>query len=123
MIGDHGKEIQLNDCDIKNIQEIAENKFRKQSWIYNEPADYTIKREGRLNSGLVIAYLKISDWKVDSIQFKGDFIGLQDIVTLEKIIRGCDYSRAALAIALRDIEVSDYFLNDTLDNLLNLLTD
>jgi lipoate-protein ligase A len=123
LIGCEGKEIQLNDCDIKNIQEIAENKFRKQSWIYNEPADYTIKREGRLNSGLVIAYLKISDGKVDSILFKGDFIGLQDIVTLERIIRGCDYNRAALAIALRDIEVSDYFLNDTLDNLLNLLTD
>lgn len=116
-----GVELQLTDCDKNKIQEIANNKFREQSWIYGEPTDYTIKREGRLNSGLVIVYLKITNGLVDSIQFKGDFIGLQDIVALERLIKGCGYNRTDLAFVLKTIEVSDYFQNDTLDNLLNLL--
>jgi lipoate-protein ligase A len=121
--GPDGKQLLLTDCDIVNIQKIADNKFKKQSWIYNEPTEFTLKRESRLNSGRVIAYLKIANNKVSSIKFMGDFIGFQDVESLEKLIKGCDFNRINLANTLKNIDVSDYFLNDTLDDILNLLID
>jgi lipoate-protein ligase A len=109
---------QLTKEDEKRIQQLMETKFSTWSWNYGESPQFSIEKYGRYEGGGVSLRFNIEEGNVKQVKIFGDFLGTQDIIGLEKLLLNLPFTREAFQHRLKDVNLDDYFLKITLDNLL-----
>ena len=115
------KEFLLTEEQQAKIKSIAENKFSNPDWIYGRAPGSTVTYTKRLPCGNVEVHLQIEKGHIDSIRIGGDFIGNSPTSTIEKLLCGSLYERAALQQRLSTINIKCYLDNTTNEAFINLL--
>ena len=115
------QEWELSMEDIQNIEQLAHNKFEQWEWIYGHSPRATLNFSERLACGTVHIHLNISENRINSCQFGGDFIGNLPIDELEKALTSLPYDRDSIYKVLSQMDVSRYFDGVNTIELLQLI--
>ncbi len=116
------REYSLNENDIKNIKKLAKEKFSIWNWIYGESPPFTIRNTKKFPFGNITFSADIERGAVvKKICFKGDIINFSNISYIEELLRGKKFERNTFKKILKNIKISKYFRNITLDEVLSLL--
>lgn len=111
----------LSPKDIQNIELLAHEKFEKWEWIYGHSPRATLNISEKLACGTVHIHLNISENRITSCLFGGDFIGNLPANDLEKALTGLPYDHDSISKALTQTDVSRYFDGVTNAELLRLI--
>lgn len=119
-----GKEIktyQLTTSDWEAVEKLADERYRNWDWNYGRSPAFDIQRETRYAGGEIEVYLDVAQGEIKDVKFYGDFFGQRGVDELETLLVDTRYAPESLAKALEKINISDYFVNYSLDELIALL--
>lgn len=119
--GKNGKEIILTVAALKDIESLADAKYRKNEWILGLPDDSDIVIEKQIEAGQVITCIKLDEDKIGNIRFKGDFIGNKDVTELEDLLQGVGYTKDHILHRMNTTDISSYFQNANDNEFLSLM--
>ena len=114
-------EYHLTTSQLAEIQAIADTKFATPQWLYGRSPSNTITYAKRLPCGNVAIHIDIRKGFIAQCTITGDFLGNAPIASIETLLQGCLYERAALRQRLTPIHVQDYLDNTDNNTFINLL--
>lgn len=94
---------------IKDIEDLAENKYRTWDWNYGKSPEFTERKIQRFDSGKIEALIKVEKGIILSCKFYGDFFGNGDLGDIETLITGKPYNKDDMAKALEHVHLGHYF--------------
>ncbi|HIY58965.1 MAG TPA: lipoate--protein ligase [Candidatus Tetragenococcus pullicola] len=116
------KELILSQEQKEGIEELFEKRYANDEWVYGSTPNFDFHRRTRLPKvGIVDVYISTEHGKISAIQFMGDFFGSKDISELEKVLKGTLYKYENIKEALLSLDVSDYILNFTNQEFIDLM--
>lgn len=116
------KKLQLTSADKQAIQQLFDERYANDTWVYGEAPDFEFNRRTRVPGvGIVDIHLSTEKGKITAIQFFGDYFGTKDTVELEQLLLGKVFKYEELEKSLSAVNVSDYILNFSNKELLDLL--
>lgn len=121
LVEKNGKEIILSDDALKDIESLANTKYRNKEWIFGLPEDCDIVIEMYIEAGQVITCIKLDGNKISKIIFKGDFLGNNDVAELAELLKGVEYTKGQILNTLNTIDISSYFMNTDSCEALSLI--
>lgn len=112
----------LSAQDWTNIEKLTNERYRSWEWNYGTSPAFNLQRETRYAGGGIEALLNIDRGGViRQIKFYGDFFGQREVSELEARLAGCRYAPQALAECLKDVDITQYFVNYSIEELIKLL--
>ena len=114
-------EYSLTEAQLAEIQAIADTKFATPQWLYGRSPSNTITYAKRLPCGNVAIHIDIRKGFIAQCTITGDFLGNAPIATIEALLQGCLYERAAIHERLDTIHIPDYLDNTDNETFINLL--
>ena len=114
-------EYKLSETDLRQIRELAENKFARWEWIYGRSPRATLTHSARLACGTVEVHLTLAENRIASCRFGGDFLGNLPVNALEAALTGTVYQTDTIRKLLLSITVGDYFDGVTTEDLIGLI--
>ncbi len=116
------KELILTTEQKADIQQLFEERYANDEWIFGSAPNFDFHRRTRLPQvGIVDVHLSTEHGKISAIQFTGDFFGSKDIADLEVLLKGKLYKYEEIEKVLKSVAVSDYILNFSNQELLDLI--
>ncbi|MBW8381276.1 MAG: lipoate--protein ligase [Youngiibacter sp.] len=114
-------EYKLNSDDIKNIESIAESKYRTWEWNFsNSPKFIYCGHKINSDSSFEIR-LQVEKGIIIECKFYGDFIDICDLRVLGDTIEGLRYDLDEVKNALSVIKVNEFLRNTTNEDLLECM--
>ena len=114
-------EYQLSETDLTNIQQLTDKKFATWEWNYGRSPKATLTHSARLACGTVEIYLTLTENRIASCRFGGDFLGNLPASDVEKALTGIPYEINEIRKCLSKIEISRYFDRVSVDDLLEMM--
>ena len=99
----------INAADWQAARELVERRYGNWNWNYGENPPSNVQRAQRFPAGEIDVRLDVHGGRITGARFFGDFMGRSEVVELESRLHGLVYDRAALAAALADIDMRQYF--------------
>jgi lipoate---protein ligase len=99
----------INAADWQAARELVERRYGNWNWNYGENPPSNVQRAQRFPAGEIDVRLDVHGGRITSARFFGDFMGRAEVVELESRLQGLVYDRTALAEALADVDVRQYF--------------
>lgn len=115
------KYYELTSKDIGAAEEIANTKYRLDSWNFPQKIDFSMEKEKRFEGGIVQFMANINDGIIKTAGIYGDFFSEWDKEDIEKALIGIRYSRQSICDALGKFDTEKYFKNVTAEELLSLI--
>lgn len=109
---------ELTNVDIENISSLKKNKYDTWEWNYGSSPDYSFTNEKRYAGGTVEFALKVEKGLIKSIKFSGDFFGKRDVNDIETALTGIPHSEANIRQALQAYDLTSYFYNISLEEIM-----
>lgn len=119
-----GAELQtyeLTPEDWEAVEKLASERYRNWDWNYGRSPAFDIQRETRYAGGEIEVYLDVAQGLIQDLKFYGDFFGQRSVEELEKKLVGVRYAPESIAKALEDVNIGEYFINYSLEELITLL--
>lgn len=113
--------VELSQRDLEKIHELMEEKYNEWAWNYGKSPQFSVEKVKRYKGGTLELKFNVKEGLISDFKIYGDFLGAKDISELETLILGSRYEKSAIQKALKDVDVSDYFFNIYLDDLLDCL--
>lgn len=114
-------EYQLTETDLTNIQRLTDKKFATWEWNYGRSPKATLVHSARLACGTVEIHLTLSENRIASCRFGGDFLGNLPASDVEKALTGIPYEINEIRKCLSKIEINRYFDRVLVDDLLEMM--
>jgi len=114
-------EYSLSEEDLANIQRLADEKFATWEWNYGRSPKATLVHSARLACGTVEIYLTLTENRIASCRFGGDFLGNLPSCDVETALMGIPYEKNAIRECLSQIDVSRYFDGGVVDDLIGMM--
>lgn len=111
----------LTNEDISKAQIIADEKYRKDSWNYNEKNNFSILKEDKFAGGILSSEILVKDGFIENIVFYGDFFSVKDSSEISAILKGSEYSYETIRQTLSKIDLDNYFKNITIEEILSII--
>ncbi len=111
----------LTEKDQGKIKELVQTKFSTWAWNYGESPAFSLEKYGRYEGGGVSFRLNVDNGIIQSVKIFGDFLGTKDIIDIERLLTKTRFERAAVQAKLSSINLDEYFLKITLENILDCL--
>lgn len=110
--------------DEGEIKKIVAKTYGNPQWIYGETPPFTLQRRKRFPEvGIIDARIEVVAGKISHLHFYGDYFSQKDSSELEKRLAGVSYESAAIAKALGNLDIGDYFSHLDKERLVALLVD
>ena len=109
----------LTDKDIAGIEKLVEEKYSTWEWNFGNSPKFALTNELKYPGGNVEFNLNVDKGIITEIKFFGDFFGKKDVSFIEEKLTGIKHSEDAIREALKDVNINDYFLNATVDVLVD----
>lgn len=124
LIGTEGAErLSFTPLEKEQIVKLSEEKYRSWNWIYGESPKFELKKEAKLEGGILEFYLSIKNGIIAEIKILGDFLSTRDIEVVESLLVGKFYRREAIQKELEQICFEDYFPMIPLSDFLRVLVE
>ncbi len=117
------KNYELSEEDKQGILDIKASRNDSWDWVYGRNPKFTIKRNRRLPSGNVEAQILVKKNIIENIKFYGDFFGVRDACELEEVLVGVKYDKLSILAALKDQDISSYFMGINLEDFIDIIVD
>ena len=114
-------QVELTNADWAAVRELVERKYGAWSWNYGENPASNVQRSRRFPAGEIDARIEVKDGVILALRIFGDFQGARDVREIEQRLAGVAYEPAAVAQALDDVDVREYFGDVTGDDVLEVL--
>ena len=114
-------EYQLSDTDLANIQLLTDKKFATWEWNYGRSPKATLSHSSRLACGTVEVHLTLTENRISSCRFGGDFLGNLPATDLESALIEVIYDTENIEKRLSSFIISDYFDGVTVEELVKLI--
>ena len=114
-------EYQLSDTDLANIQLLTDKKFATWEWNYGRSPKATLTHSSRLACGTVEIHLTLTENRISSCRFGGDFLGNLPATDLESALIEVIYDTENIEKRLSSFIISDYFDEATVEELVKLI--
>lgn len=114
-------EYKLSAADWEGVAKLAESRYQTWDWNYGKSPAFGLKRETRYAGGCIEALLDVEKGIIQHVKFYGDFFGQHDVSALEERLEGVAYRPEAIRERLQGIEIGNYFIKYSLDELVGLL--
>lgn len=114
-------EYSLSDEDLANIRQLSDNKFSRWEWNYGRSPKAALKQSVRLSCGTVEVHLTLSENRIASCCFGGDFLGNLPAFEVEKVLQGVAYEADAIRECLSKIPIGQYFDGVVVDDLIKMI--
>lgn len=96
--------------ELEEIQaQVKETKFGTWDWNYGKSPEFNVRRGTKFTSGKVEVFANVIESKIQDIKIYGDFFGIEDVATVEDVLRGVKYEREDVLKALETIDITRYF--------------
>lgn len=114
-------EYKLSETDLAHIQQLTDEKFATWEWNYGRSPKATLVHSARLACGTVEIHLTLTENRIASCLFGGDFLGNLPASDVEKALTGIPYEINEIRKCLSKLEISRYFDRVSADNLLEMM--
>ena len=114
-------EYKLSETDLAHIQQLTDEKFATWEWNYGRSPKATLVHSARLACGTVEIHLTLTENRIASCRFGGDFLGNLPASDVEKALTGIPYEINEIRKCLSKIEISRYFDRVSVDDLLEMM--
>lgn len=107
--------------DLESINKSAAERYSTWEWNFGSSPEYSFCSEKRFAGGTVEIRLEAEKGIIRDIRIYGDFFGEGDIKDIENALKGVRHSDDSIRSALKPYEISKYFANITLDDIMSVL--
>lgn len=115
------KEYKVTAEDRKNIEALADEKYRTWKWTYGESPKCNIIRGSRFNSGYIEFRFQIEKGLIVNAYIYGDFFSGKNAYELLDKFKGIEYKREAIERALKNVDLRAYLGDVSLEELVNII--
>ncbi len=91
-----------------DIARLVKSKYSTDAWNLHRFGSFEKKRHKRCDFGTVEVLFSVKDGIIAELAISGDFFGVRDVSELADLLRGVEYSRAAIEEKLQKIQICDY---------------
>lgn len=105
---------------IYQAQQLARDKYRLWEWNYGISPGYDHCKKLAFAGGKVELALDLRKGKIENIRFSGDFFGCRPVEELEEILRGTEYRKEVFCKIIDQIELDDYIMKLSREDLISL---
>ena len=120
--GDTIPEYQLAEDEWREVERIAEERYRRWEWNIGRSPRFNVQQSAQLAAGKVDVRIDVKEGMIREIKIYGNFAGSQDVAALEQLLVGVRYEKTAVAEALQDLDITSYLGEVTKTEFLELLT-
>lgn len=113
----------LSEEELAKIRELRDTQFATWDWTYGKAPEYTITREKRYPSGKITTYANVDKSIIKEIKIYGDFFGVKDVSDIENLLIGARYDYQAVLERLADVNIEDYFVKMTKEEVAKAIAD
>jgi lipoyltransferase/lipoate-protein ligase len=114
------EEITLTEEDIKSIEKIEET-YLKEDFIYGKNPNYTIKKKGKTEAGVIEISLELKNNIVKKINMLGDYFLIGDEDEFLQFFRNKSFTKDEFKQVLETVNINDYIYNLTAEEFLQIL--
>ena len=108
--------------DFEKIRELAETRYRNDSWTYGESPAYNHRCRIHHPGGVIDFRADVRDGVVNSARFFGDFFCVNDISELEGALAGTKWTQKDLTATLSAAGWENYFPQITIEEFISQQT-
>jgi lipoate---protein ligase len=114
------QEIILSDDDMKQILKIEEG-YLKDEFIYGKNPNYTLKKKGRVEAGVIEVSLELKNNIVKKLNMLGDYFLIGDEDEFLNNFKNIPFTKNAFSEVLDQIKINDYIYNISNEDFLQIL--
>ena len=115
----HAVLTQFSDDDLKQINDIAQKRYRQWNWNFGDSPAYDFSRSTRTPGGTIDIRMKVKDGTIQGIRIFGDFFGIDPVSDMEKRLTGCCHDPQSIKKILNAVDLERYIKDVTIDHLLH----
>lgn len=112
---------ELTERDWDNINALSKERYQTWEWNYGKSPRFNIQKTHRFPSGGIDIRLEVNKGIIEEATIFGDFFGVGDVGEVVEKLMGVQYSRTAIAEALKGIDIPKYFGGITKEDFLQLI--
>ena len=116
------KRYSYTDDDITAISKLRDEKYATWDWNFGQSPGYNMVNSLRTGGGNLELHLDVQNGIIRHIRIFGDFFNIADITELEQLLSGTPHNETSIRQKLNKINLSDYLVNVTMDELLGCLS-
>ncbi|MBP3962693.1 lipoate--protein ligase [Paenibacillus lignilyticus] len=102
-------EYKLTDADLAAVQQLAEERYRSWDWNYGRSPAFNVRQVKRLTAGTFDVRLNVQEGVITEASVFGDFFGTAEVSLVTDRLAGVKYNPQAVAEALADVDLTQYF--------------
>ncbi len=114
------EEIILSDTDMLEIFKIEES-YLKDDFIYGKNPNYTLKKKGRVEAGVIEISLELKNNIVKKLNMLGDYFLIGDEDEFLNHFKNIEFTKPAFMEVLNKININDYIYNISNEDFLQIL--
>lgn len=104
------EEDKISEEDKNKIWDIANTKYKDQSWIFNNIQEFSVTKEKRYNWGTIKVSYEAKDNIFQSIKFTGDFLSSSDnLEKLEENLKGSQINKNNIVNVTNSYNLKEIF--------------
>jgi len=112
--------IELSDTDHHHIEQLVKEKYSTWDWNFGYSPEYNFKKQLKTNGGHIEMNLHVKNGFITEAKIFGDYIKKPDTCEIETALKGLPHTGSAIRAKLSTIEISDFFTNVSLDELISI---
>ena len=112
---------EFTDCDLDNINKLASEKYSTWEWNFGHSPKYNFINEKKFSFGTIECNMQVVHGVIKDISIYGDFFSKLDISDIEAKLIGVNHVESDVKIALSVFNISDYFSNALLEDVLSCM--
>lgn len=112
---------ELTDEDWDNIRALSAERYGNWDWNYGKSPKFNMQHSHRFPVGGIDVRLQVEKGKIDDVNIYGDFFGVGDVSVVEDSLKGVQYDRESITIAVEAIDIPTLLGGITKEEFINLI--
>ncbi|MFA7034287.1 MAG: lipoate--protein ligase [Bacteroidales bacterium] len=120
-IGSEMEQYRYSEQDISAINDLAQSRYRQDSWNFGSSPKYDFTKVVKLPSGLLEIYMNVKRGVIAKIEIKGDYFFKAPTEEFCEALTGTPHTVEKITDRLKSLAIDDYFNGISLEEMVDLL--
>lgn len=112
---------ELTEADWEGIDKISKELYQNWDWNYGKSPEFSMVRKKRFPIGTIEIQLNVESGTIKDAKIYGDFFGFKPVSDIEQLLVGQLYREDHLMEVFKDIDLTPYFGNISLEEFIQLV--
>ena len=110
------------ETDIAAINSLRDEKYATWEWNFGRSPGYNVVNRIKTNGGFVETHLDVANGIIRHVRIFGDFFNVGEMSELENLLAGTQHSENHIRMKLEQINLSEYLVNVSIDEMTRAFT-